>query len=55
MNLNLEGDAVADKISDKRKWIAEEVQQWYRDTGAFIYYNSNDSNAKGTCRAHMPF
>ena len=44
MDLNLEGDAVANKISDKQKWTAEEIQQWYRDTGAFTYYNPNDSN-----------
>lgn len=32
------------KTSDKRKWTAEEVRQWYRDTRAFIYYNPDDSN-----------
>ncbi len=35
---------MANKTSDKRNWTAEEVQQWYRDTGAFTYYNLNDSN-----------
>lgn len=35
---------MANKPSDKRKWTAEEVQQWYRDTGAFTYCNPNDSN-----------
>ena len=28
----------------KHKWTAEEVQQWYRDTGAITYYNNLDSN-----------
>lgn len=35
---------MANKTSDKRKWTAEEVQQWYRDTRAFTYYNPDDSN-----------
>ena len=30
--------------SDKRKWTAEEVQQWYRDTQSFVYCNPNDLN-----------
>ena len=30
--------------SNKRKWAAEEVQQWYRDTGAFPYANLDDLN-----------
>lgn len=29
---------------NKRKWTAEEVQQWYRDTGAFTYANPDDLN-----------
>lgn len=32
------------KAFDKRKWTVEEVQQWYRDTKTFIYYNPNDLN-----------
>ena len=28
----------------KRKWTAEEVMQWYRDTGAFTYANPDDLN-----------
>lgn len=32
------------RTSDKRKWTAEEVQQWYRDTGAFTYANPDDLN-----------
>ena len=31
-------------VMAKRKWSAEEVQQWYRDTGAFTYANPNDLN-----------
>ncbi len=29
---------MTNKISGKRKW-AEEVKQWYQDTGAFTYAN----------------
>lgn len=32
------------KTSSKRKWTAEEVQQWYRDTGAVTYVNPDDLN-----------
>ena len=35
---------MAKRPSTKRKWMAEEVQQWYRDTGAFTYANSEDLN-----------
>ena len=35
---------MADRTSNKRKWTAEEVQQWYRDTGAFTYANPDDLN-----------
>ena len=35
---------MAKRPSTKRKWTAEEVQQWYRDTGAFRYANSEDLN-----------
>ena len=35
---------MAKKASNKRKWSAEEVQQWYRDTGAFTYANPDDLN-----------
>ena len=35
---------MAERNSNKRKWTAEEVQQWYRDMGAFTYANSNDLN-----------
>ena len=35
---------MAKKASNKRKWTAEEVQQWYRDTGAFTYANPYDLN-----------
>ncbi|MBE6951615.1 MAG: hypothetical protein E7451_09810 [Ruminococcaceae bacterium] len=35
---------MAEKASNKRKWSAEEVQQWYRDTGAFTYANPDDLN-----------
>ena len=31
-------------VGEKRKWTAEEVQQWYRDTGAITYYNTRDLN-----------
>ena len=32
------------QASSKRKWTAEEVQQWYRNAKTFIYYNPNDLN-----------
>lgn len=32
------------RTSNKRKWTAEEVQQWYQDTGAFTYANPDDLN-----------
>ena len=32
------------EVPQKRKWTAEEVKQWYRDTGAFTYANPNDLN-----------
>ncbi len=32
------------KTSNKRKWTAEEVQQWYRDAGAVTYVNPDDLN-----------
>ncbi|WP_290571313.1 hypothetical protein [Agathobaculum sp.] len=35
---------MANKTSNKRKWTAEEVQQWYRDTGTFTYANPDDLN-----------
>ena len=35
---------MAKRTSNKRKWTAEEVQQWYRDTGAFTYANPDDLN-----------
>ena len=35
---------MAKRPSTKRKWTAEEVQQWYRDTGAFTYANPEDLN-----------
>ena len=28
----------------KRKWSADEVNQWYVDTGAFTYANPDDLN-----------
>jgi len=31
-------------VSDKRKWTAEEVKEWYRNTGAFTYANPDDLN-----------
>lgn len=31
-------------MSDKRKWTAEEVKEWYRNTGAFTYANPDDLN-----------
>ncbi len=43
---------VDEKASDKRKWTAKEVQQWYRDTGAVTYANPEDLNivVKKPCR-----
>lgn len=35
---------MANTTSNKRKWTAEEVQQWYQDTGAFTYANPDDLN-----------
>ncbi len=39
---------MAYKVSDKRKWTPQEVQQWYcdtyRNTRAFIYRNPDDLN-----------
>ena len=35
---------MAERNSSKRKWTAEEVQQWYRNTGAFTYANPDDLN-----------
>jgi len=35
---------MTNEASNKRKWTAEEVQQWYRDTGAFTYANPQDLN-----------
>lgn len=35
---------MANKALNKRKWTEEEVQQWYRDTGAFTYCNPDDLN-----------
>lgn len=35
---------MARKTSEKRKWTAQEVQQWYQDTGAFTYANPEDLN-----------
>lgn len=35
---------MANRNSCKRKWTADEVQQWYRDTGAFSYANPDDLN-----------
>ena len=32
------------KASGKRKWTAEEVRQWYRDTASFVYCNPDDLN-----------
>ena len=37
-------NAMSKKVSNKRKWTEEEVQQWYRDTGAFTYANPDDLN-----------
>ena len=30
--------------TEKRKWSAEEVKQWYRTTGALTYANPEDLN-----------
>ena len=30
--------------TEKHKWSAEEVKQWYRTTGALTYSNPNDLN-----------
>lgn len=35
---------MTNKASNKRKWTAEEVQQWYQDTGAITYHNPEDLN-----------
>lgn len=35
---------MAKQTGNKRKWTPEEVQQWYKDTGAFTYANSDDLN-----------
>lgn len=35
---------MTNKTSGKRKWTEEEVKQWYQDTGAFTYANSDDLN-----------
>ncbi len=35
---------MAKRTSTKRKWTAEEVQQWYLDTAAFTYANPDDLN-----------
>lgn len=35
---------MAKKQTKKRKWTAEEVKQWYEDTGAFTYANPDDLN-----------
>lgn len=35
---------MTNKTLKKRKWTAEEVKQWYQDTGAFTYVNPKDSN-----------
>ena len=32
------------KASGKKKWTAEEVQQWYCDAKILIYCNPSDSN-----------
>lgn len=41
----MKGVAVMTKQnSNKRKWTPKEVQQWYRDTGAFTYANPDDLN-----------
>lgn len=35
---------MARKTLEKRKWTAQEVQQWYQDTGTFTYANPDDLN-----------
>lgn len=35
---------MTNNTTSKRKWTAEEVMQWYRDTGAFTYANPDDLN-----------
>ena len=35
---------MTNNTTNKRKWTAEEVMQWYRDTGAFTYANPDDLN-----------
>lgn len=35
---------MTNKPSNKRKWAAEEVKQWYQDAGAFTYANPDDLN-----------
>ena len=35
---------MTNNTTNKRKWTAEEVKQWYRDTGAFTYANPDDLN-----------
>lgn len=31
-------------MSKKRKWTAEEINQWYKETGALTYANAGDAN-----------
>ena len=33
-----------EEARQKRKWTAQEVRQWYEDTGAFTYVNAKDLN-----------
>ena len=35
---------MTNNTTSKRKWTAEEVRQWYRDTGALTYANPYDLN-----------
>ena len=35
---------MTNNTTSKRKWTAEEVMQWYRDTRAFTYANPDDLN-----------
>ena len=35
---------MTNNTTNKRKWTAEEVRQWYRDTGALTYANPYDLN-----------
>lgn len=44
LKLTKEACELAKSSSNKRKWTAEEVQQWYQDKGAFTYANPNDLN-----------